>query len=242
MQLPTSLFMMMFTLLPSLLSNHLEVCHHFGKVRPTLLSALLRTSLSALQVKLDPRFVSGDTPPLSCRAFLLRLLNNLKQVYITLNMAEEALAIVRYAHLAQCICGRPCTLPCCRGCLSSVICCITCCRAQSNVWLVQRLCRSARGSNVEVLEALRPGHGVHQELMSTGNQWLWRSCLYCPVTHLPSKHNHVHVSAWYEQYEFANHVGLCRMLLVFAAGTCVPQHQQARCQSCSVTRGCACMA
>lgn len=48
-----------------------------------------------LQVKLDPRFVSGDTPPLSCRAFLLRLLNNLKQIYITLNMAEEALAIVR---------------------------------------------------------------------------------------------------------------------------------------------------
>jgi hypothetical protein len=54
-------------------------------------------ALPALQVKLDPRFVSGDTPPLSCRAFLLRLLNNLKQVYITLNMAEEALAIVRYA-------------------------------------------------------------------------------------------------------------------------------------------------
>jgi hypothetical protein len=51
--------------------------------------------VSCLQVKLDPRFVSGDTPPLSCRAFLLRLLNNLKQIYITLNMAEEALAIVR---------------------------------------------------------------------------------------------------------------------------------------------------
>lgn len=48
------------------------------------------------QVKLDPRFVSGDTPPLSCRAVLLRLLNNLKQIYITLNMAEDALNIVRY--------------------------------------------------------------------------------------------------------------------------------------------------
>lgn len=58
--------------------------------------------MSTLQVKLDPRFVSGDTPPLSCRAFLLRLLNNLKQVYITLNMAEEALAIVRYAADVQC--------------------------------------------------------------------------------------------------------------------------------------------
>jgi hypothetical protein len=85
------------------------------------------TSLSRLQVKLDPRFVSGDTPPLSCRAFLLRLLNNLKQVYITLNMAEEALAIVRYAHLQRaagmltCLCGGCC------GCFSSVICCITCC-------------------------------------------------------------------------------------------------------------------
>ena len=49
-----------------------------------------------MQVKLDPRFVSGDTPPLSSRAFLLRLLNNLRQVYVTLNMAEEALAIVRW--------------------------------------------------------------------------------------------------------------------------------------------------
>lgn len=52
--------------------------------------------LIGYQVKLDPRFVSGDTPPLSARAFLLRLLNNLKQIYITLNMAEDALTIVRY--------------------------------------------------------------------------------------------------------------------------------------------------
>lgn len=51
--------------------------------------------LLVLQVKLDPRFVSGDTPPLSNRSFLLRLLNNLRQIYVTLNMAEEALAIVR---------------------------------------------------------------------------------------------------------------------------------------------------
>lgn len=43
--------------------------------------------------------MSGDTPPLSARAFLLRLLNNLKQVYITLNMAEDALTIVR------CVCA-----------------------------------------------------------------------------------------------------------------------------------------
>jgi len=48
-----------------------------------------------LQVKVDPRFVSDDTPPLSNRSFLLRLLNNLRQIYVTLNMAEEALAIVR---------------------------------------------------------------------------------------------------------------------------------------------------
>jgi hypothetical protein len=50
--------------------------------------------------------VSGDTPPLSCRAVLLRLLNNLKQIYITLNMAEDALTIVR------CVLGETC---CCFG-------------------------------------------------------------------------------------------------------------------------------
>ena len=43
--------------------------------------------------------MSGGTPPLSCRAVLLRLLNNLKQIYITLNMAEDALNIVRYGLL-----------------------------------------------------------------------------------------------------------------------------------------------
>jgi hypothetical protein len=48
-----------------------------------------------IQVKLDPRFVSGETPPVSSRALLLRLLNNLRQTYITLNMAEEALNIIR---------------------------------------------------------------------------------------------------------------------------------------------------
>lgn len=44
--------------------------------------------------------MSGDTPPLSARAFLLRLLNNLKQIYITLNMAEDALTIVRCVQAA----------------------------------------------------------------------------------------------------------------------------------------------
>lgn len=47
--------------------------------------------------------MSGDTPPLSARAFLLRLLNNLKQVYITLNMAEDALTIVRCVQAARCL-------------------------------------------------------------------------------------------------------------------------------------------
>jgi hypothetical protein len=31
-------------------------------------------------VALDPKFVSDDTPPISSRTFLLRLLNNLRQV------------------------------------------------------------------------------------------------------------------------------------------------------------------
>ncbi|KAF6256703.1 Transglutaminase-like superfamily-domain-containing protein [Scenedesmus sp. NREL 46B-D3] len=52
--------------------------------------------LMGYQVKLDPRFVRGDTPYFSSRQLMLRLLNNLRQIYLTLNMAEEALGIVRY--------------------------------------------------------------------------------------------------------------------------------------------------
>eukprot|EP00775_Hariotina_reticulata_P007886 gene7886-8082_t len=52
--------------------------------------------LTGYQVKIDPKFVAGDTPPVSSRALLLRLLNNLRQTYLTLNMAEEALSIIRY--------------------------------------------------------------------------------------------------------------------------------------------------
>lgn len=51
--------------------------------------------MCASQVKLDPRFVRGETPYFSGRQLLLRLLNNLRQIYMTLNMAEEALSIVR---------------------------------------------------------------------------------------------------------------------------------------------------
>lgn len=83
------------------------------------------------QVKLDPRFVSGDTPPLSCRSFLLRMLNNLKQIYITLNMAEDALNIVRCAWNAGLW---PCwqshgRLHDCTGATTwvSVLCCVQCC-------------------------------------------------------------------------------------------------------------------
>jgi hypothetical protein len=39
--------------------------------------------------------VRGDTPYFSSRQLMLRLLNNLRQIYLTLNMAEEALGIVR---------------------------------------------------------------------------------------------------------------------------------------------------
>lgn len=67
-----------------------------ARVRPraTTCPACHPTATSS-QVKLDPRFVSADAPPLSSRAFLLRLLNNLRQIYVTLNMSEEALSIVR---------------------------------------------------------------------------------------------------------------------------------------------------
>ncbi|KAF8070979.1 hddc2 [Scenedesmus sp. PABB004] len=47
-------------------------------------------------VKLDPRFVSGDVPRFSSRALLLRLLNNLRTTYMTLNLHHNALLIVRY--------------------------------------------------------------------------------------------------------------------------------------------------
>jgi hypothetical protein len=53
-----------------------------------------------VQVKLDPRFVRGDTPYFSSRQLMLRLLNNLRQIYLTLHMAEEALGIVR---CVQCV-------------------------------------------------------------------------------------------------------------------------------------------
>jgi hypothetical protein len=52
--------------------------------------------LLSAQVKLDPRFVRGDTPYFSSRQLMLRLLNNLRQIYLTLNMAEEALGIIRW--------------------------------------------------------------------------------------------------------------------------------------------------
>jgi hypothetical protein len=64
------------------------------------------------QVKLDPRFVRGDTPYFSSRQLMLRLLNNLRQIYLTLNMAEEALGIVRWVccgagvwKRCSCVCG-----------------------------------------------------------------------------------------------------------------------------------------
>jgi hypothetical protein len=47
-----------------------------------------------MQVKLDPRFVSGQTT-YSSRQLLLRLLNNLRGIYMTLNDAERALLVLR---------------------------------------------------------------------------------------------------------------------------------------------------
>lgn len=48
------------------------------------------------QVKLDPKFLSGDVA-ISSRALLLRLLNNLRQIYMTRNEADAALTIIRCA-------------------------------------------------------------------------------------------------------------------------------------------------
>jgi regulator of sirC expression with transglutaminase-like and TPR domain len=63
------------------------------------------SSIMGAQVVLDPRWASADTPAMSGGSFLLRWLNNLRQVYILNNRADSALAVLRCALCFFLCCG-----------------------------------------------------------------------------------------------------------------------------------------
>ncbi|GBF98558.1 hypothetical protein Rsub_11888 [Raphidocelis subcapitata] len=54
------------------------------------------SAITGMQVVLDPRWTSRATPAMSGGQFLLRWLNNLRQVYILSAQADNALSILRY--------------------------------------------------------------------------------------------------------------------------------------------------
>lgn len=54
------------------------------------------SAITGMQVVLDPRWASGASPAMSGGSFLLRWLNNVRQVHMLSNEPENALAILRY--------------------------------------------------------------------------------------------------------------------------------------------------
>ncbi|KAI8470791.1 MAG: Transglutaminase-like superfamily-domain-containing protein [Monoraphidium minutum] len=54
------------------------------------------SAITGMKVVLDPRWASGGAPAMSGGSFLLRWLNNLRQVYMLANDPENALAILGY--------------------------------------------------------------------------------------------------------------------------------------------------